>query len=166
MQLLPKTCTPRTLSGFLLPLSVLLATLLLAACGGNPPDNLGIRDGLFPACPEKPNCVNSQSNSQDHRIDPFIYQGTPEQAHQRLLAVLQTVGGNVIPQDDGKQIHAVFTTPLLRFRDDMQFLIQPGVIHIKSASRVGYSDLGANRKRVETLRAAFEPCCNESPLKP
>jgi uncharacterized protein (DUF1499 family) len=77
----------------------------------------------------------------------------------RLLG--QAVSGlsrvRIVTQRDD-YLHAEFTTPLLRFVDDVEFLADPaaGVIHVRSASRVGYSDLGVNRRRVRRIREAFE----------
>ena len=53
----------------------------------------------------------------------------------------------------GNYIWAVYTTPLMRFNDDVEFhFAAPGIIQIRSESRIGYSDMGANRKRIEKLR--------------
>ena len=54
-------------------------------------------------------------------------------------------------------LHAECKSSLLGFVDDLELQLRPseGLITIRSASRVGFSDLGVNRRRVERLRAAL-----------
>jgi len=112
---------------------------------------LGLIDGRLRICPDKPNCVSSQAGADDdiHTITPIP--GTDWQTLQKAIGA----AGGYIVQDDGHYLHATFTSSLFRFVDDVEALRDDaeGVIHIRSASRVGYSDLGVNRKRVEAIRA-------------
>ena len=114
---------------------------------------LGLIDGQLRICPDKPNCVSSQAGADDdiHAIAPI-----PSTDWQALQQAIAAVGGHVV-QDDGHYLHATFSSSLFRFVDDLEALRADaeGVIHIRSASRVGYSDFGVNRKRVEALRAKF-----------
>jgi len=112
---------------------------------------LGLIDGKLRICPDKPNCVSSQAGADDdiHAIAPLS--SADWQALQQAIAA---AGGDIV-QDDGHYLHATFSSSLFRFVDDLEALRvdAAGVIHIRSASRVGYSDLGVNRKRVEAIRA-------------
>lgn len=87
-----------------------------------------------------------------------MYTGSPEEALKRLKQVVRSMPRARIADERPNYFRAEYTTALLRFVDDVDFLIEPdgGKIHIRSASRVGYSDLGANRKRVERIRQAFD----------
>jgi uncharacterized protein (DUF1499 family) len=115
-------------------------------------------DTLLLPCPDSPNCVSSQAKDEKHRMDPIIYTGTMEQAKQRLLMVIASMKRTRILEDRGEYIHAVFTSLIFRFKDDVDFVFddQKKLLHFRSASRVGYSDLGVNRKRMEEIRKRFD----------
>ena len=136
-------------------LVVVTVMLGLSACKNVKPDVIGLQEGKLAQCPGKPNCVLSQEPDQDHAIDALVFAGTLEQAKDALRqAVAAYDSENSAWQvDDASYMYATFTTSLMRYVDDVEFLIEGGIIHVRSASRVGHSDLGANRKRVEAIRA-------------
>lgn len=119
--------------------------------------NVGLTEGRLRACPDRPNCVCSDYGGASG-IEPIAYDGADADAWRGLRTVIGQAGGR-IEQDGDDYLWATFRTPLLRFVDDMEARLdrERGVIHIRSASRVGYSDLGANRERVEALRRRFAP---------
>jgi uncharacterized protein (DUF1499 family) len=145
--------------GIMLKLSsAIVLCLFMSCCSGTRPATLGIKDGrLFP-CPESPNCVSTQAAGHKHGIDPIRYTGTKEQAKQRLVQVISSMKRSKIIADEGDYLHAEFTSLIFRFVDDVEFSFDDGnkLIHFRSASRLGYSDLGANRKRMEAIRKGFE----------
>ncbi|MGR8940976.1 MAG: DUF1499 domain-containing protein [Gammaproteobacteria bacterium] len=112
----------------------------------------------LPLCPNSPNCVSSQATDADHFIAPFKIKGTPENAFAALKTALLRQSRTVITEATDTSLHAEATSLIFRFVDDVDALLDAdaGVIHIRSASRVGYSDLGVNRRRVEALRAALQ----------
>jgi uncharacterized protein (DUF1499 family) len=113
---------------------------------------------LLQPCPDSPNCVSTQARDEKHRMDPIVYTGPMEQAKQRLFTVIASMNRTRILEDRGEYIHAVFTSLIFRFKDDVEFVFddQNKLIHFRSASRVGYSDLGVNRKRMEEIRKRFD----------
>ena len=115
-------------------------------------------DGKFIPCPKSPNCVSSQSTDQDHYIDPLRYQGELAAAKSRLLQVLNGLAGTSVETETDYYIHATFTSRIFRFVDDVEFYFDDAakLIHLKSASRIGWSDLGANRRRCEAIRSSFK----------
>jgi uncharacterized protein (DUF1499 family) len=119
-------------------------------------------NGKLSPCPDSPNCVCSHEPRESHHIEPLRFTGSPEEAWNRLASVLKQLPRTRVITLDHEYLHVEFTTRLLRFVDDVEFLVdgQAGVIHIRSASRVGHSDLGANRKRVEAIRSAFDSPTN------
>ena len=122
--------------------------------------NLGINNGELTPCPKTPNCVNSQADAEKHYIQPIHYAGTQQEAHDRLLQILESEKRTKILTAQENYIRVEFTSALFRFVDDVEFYFpeeqaDETVIHIRSASRVGYSDLGANRKRIERIRSKF-----------
>lgn len=111
----------------------------------------------LPPCPDKPNCVSTQA-TDSHAIAPIRYRSSQQEAMQRLLAALQTIPRVTIVQSGPDSVRAEFRTRLFRFVDDAQFVFddKTKTIHFRSASRLGHSDLGVNRRRMEAIRKAFE----------
>ena len=122
------------------------------------PDNLGLENQLLSPCPGIPNCVSSQEKNSQHRIQPIIFEGSLELAKERLYRAINSMPGTRIITQDVVYWHVEFTTQLLRFIDDVEFYFDgsQSLIHVRSASRQGYWDLGVNRRRVETIRSRFE----------
>ena len=115
---------------------------------------VGLRDGKLSECPDSPNCVSSQTAKKGHTIEPLSYKGSISDAKQALLSVISSLPRTKIITDNDRYIYVTFTSRLMRFVDDVEFLFDDTnkQIHVRSASRVGYSDMGVNRKRVENLR--------------
>lgn len=133
-------------------LAVLLTVL---SCASNPPKTQLV-DGRLRPCPESPNCVSSESDSASSRIEPLTFKDPPEKAWGDLKETIRDMGGEIQEEHDG-YLWTTFTSRLFRFVDDVEFRMvsTDGIIHVRSASRVGYSDLGVNRRRVEKLRTLF-----------
>lgn len=129
-------------------------TKLLA---GTKPNNLGMATGQLLACPATPNCVNSRSLDAEHRITPLTYTSSAEDAFNTLKTVVQSFKQSAIAQETDNYLYTEFTIPIVGFVDDVEFLLDKDtqLIHVRSASRLGESDLGVNRKRIETIRAKF-----------
>lgn len=142
--------------------TILSATVIFSTvwgmigCAGRP--ELEITDGRLPPCPNSPNCVSSQADDQGHKVDPIPWEGSFDMARERLVAVVRAMPRARITNQESRRIDAVFISRWLRFRDDVLFWFdeEQKVIHVRSASRVGYSDLGANRKRVAEIRRRFQ----------
>jgi uncharacterized protein (DUF1499 family) len=122
------------------------------------PSNLGLVDSRLRACPNSPNCVCTQATDEAHRIEPLRFTGSGAEALERLKQVLGALPRTKIVTANADYMHVEFTTMVLRFVDDVEFAIdeKTRTIHFRSASRVGHSDLGVNRRRMEAIRAAFE----------
>ena len=134
-----------------------MAALFGNLFSGTPPTNLGTKAGLLAPCPDSPNCVSSQAGDDGHRIAPLAYTGDATLAMARLAEVIARQQGATLVTQRGDYLHATFQTPVMGFVDDAEFLANPGkqAIELRSASRLGRSDLGVNRKRIEALRTAF-----------
>jgi uncharacterized protein (DUF1499 family) len=137
--------------------SVFLGCLMLIAlsCAGRPVKT-GLLAGRLRPCPGKPNCICSEDRQADAWVKPLVFQGTPTRAWERLKTILSEMGGTIQRQSD-EYIWATFSTKVFRFVDDMEFRMaaEENTIHVRSASRVGYSDLGLNKRRLERLRSRF-----------
>lgn len=128
------------------------------------PGSVGVIGGQLQACDRsRSNCVGSQHapegrNPGPHDVPPFAFEGDAGDAMTRVIAVLMQQKNCHIAVNRPDYIHAEFSTPLMGFVDDVEFLLAlpEQVIHIRSASRLGLSDFGVNRARVEALREAFD----------
>lgn len=133
-----------------------LALVFLFACSGKTPEALGSK--TLEPCPSSPNCVHTGEVPGDsHFIEPIPITEAPEEVWKRLHEVVMAMPRVTLEVDDPDYRHYIFTTAVMRFRDDVQFRIdrERGVLHFRSASRVGHSDLGVNRRRMEAIRAAL-----------
>lgn len=123
-----------------------------------PPDNLRSLAGpaarLAP-CPESPNCVSSQAERKSQRIDALVVSGDADVALARAARAIEAMSRARVVTCENGYLHAEFTSLLFRFVDDLELVYDDGLpgFQVRSASRTGYSDMGANRKRVEALRA-------------
>lgn len=111
----------------------------------------------LPACPTSPNCVVSQGADEKHAIDPISYHISREDARQTLIKVLSVVPRTEVIEQTDNYIHATSKSRIFKFVDDVEFYFpsDENVIHVRSASRVGDSDLGVNRRRIEQIRLAL-----------
>ena len=106
-------------------------------------------------CPDKPNCVFSQAVNKSHAIQAFPLLSIDTESWGILIKVIQQSGGKILV-DDGHYCHAVFTSTIFRFKDDLEAVLNKNNIDIRSASRAGRSDLGQNRNRVEKIRLLYK----------
>jgi uncharacterized protein (DUF1499 family) len=141
----------------LLNSAIVLIGVSMFGCAGNPPSTIGLEEGRLAPCPGTPNCVVSQGGDKQHHIDPISYDGEKTAAVEVIKQVVQGMAGSRIATDSGDYLHVEFKSKMMGFVDDVEFYFpETGVIHMRSASRVGYSDFGVNRKRIETIRQLFQ----------
>lgn len=135
----------------------------LAACHGTRPDNIGIMDGHLTPCPPKPNCVSTSSTDGEHNIAPFPLQKGPADSLDRLRKIIKDQPRTTMVTDANGYMHVEFESLIMRFVDDVEFFLPAGgkQIEARSASRLGHSDLGVNRKRMEELRRSYEASAAE-----
>ncbi len=143
---------------FLLLLAVVFTLMLfrLGAVSRSMDVSLGHDNGQLLACPDSPNCVSSQAELVDsHYINAL--EDLDGSKWARLGMVLNGMDGASQMGSEGNYTYYTFQTKLMGFVDDVEFFYAPdqSVIHVRSASRVGQSDMNANRKRVEMIRAAL-----------
>ncbi len=134
---------------------IILLTVVIS-CSSAKPGNLGLVDHHLAECPDRPNCVSSENSESAAFVEPLKFTGDPDTAWKNIKEAVQDVGGKIQEEKDG-YLWATFTSLVFRFVDDLELRMDRVnyVIHVRSASRVGHSDLGVNRRRVERLRASF-----------
>ena len=128
----------------------------------------GLIDGKLAPCPDKPNCVNSEfTDDTDHFIEPLPWHGS--NTTQWVSEVILQTGGE-ITQTSNQYISAIYVSDLFQFVDDVEFRIDTSnkIVQVRSASRVGYGDMNANRNRIEQLNAMYQEVIrhNQAPTKP
>jgi len=125
---------------------------------GTRPDNLGVHDARLAPPKRTPNNVNSQvdkNTDAEHYIEPLRYTGDARQAWAALKQVIDGMQRVKVVKLEPNYLYAEFSTKLMGYVDDTEFYLdeKAGVIHVRSASRLGRSDFGVNRGRVESIRA-------------
>jgi uncharacterized protein (DUF1499 family) len=137
-------------------LMALIGCMLIFSCAGKQPDNTGVQNGKLAVCPDKPNCVSSQAADEKHAIAPLAYQGEKAASFDHLKNVINSYGGATIVEEKDNYLHVEFKSAVMGFVDDVEFYFpKENIIEVRSASRLGYSDFGVNRKRMEQLRKLF-----------
>jgi uncharacterized protein (DUF1499 family) len=120
------------------------------------PENLGVKDGRLAPCKRSPNCVCSQAEPADaeHYIAPIAFRGNAA----ALRAAVEAMPRSSVIRQDGSYLYAECRTKLLRYVDDLELFYdeKAGLVHVRSASRLGRRDFGVNRARVEALRALIQ----------
>lgn len=122
------------------------------------PSDLGVHQGKLAECPDSPNCVSTQTDSDPQRMESLAYPGEQDAALKKIKQIVERVGSraNLIEEKEGYLAYE-FTSMMFRFVDDVEFLVddKAKVVHFRSASRVGHSDLGANRRRMMKISKEF-----------
>jgi uncharacterized protein (DUF1499 family) len=147
---------------------VVIAGLLAGQLGllkGTPPTDLGVHEGRLKPPSKTPNSVSSQASLYpDHpqrsyaEIAPLLGNGDPEATLDRIASIVEAMDGARIVRKEPGYLYAQFTSRLMKYVDDAEFWLDPaaGVIQVRSASRLGSSDLGVNRKRIEFIRQKLQ----------
>jgi len=137
--------------------TLLLPLALLVACSSSNPSKLGVLQGRLAPCPASPNCVTSDA-SDEHAVEPFRLVVDTAPGWQAARNAVAALPHTRIVSETPDYLHAECESAVFRFVDDLELNLRPGagIIAVRSASRIGYSDLGVNRRRVETLREGLK----------
>jgi len=123
---------------------------------GKRPASLGVTAGRFAPCKPTPNCVSSQADRSDamHYLAPLAAGNDPRRTFEALEQIVRATPRTKVVRDEADYLYAEYRSRLFGFVDDVEFWLdsRAGVIHVRSASRLGRSDLGVNRTRVEDIR--------------
>lgn len=109
-------------------------------------------------CPDSPNCVSTQSTQAAKKRAPLPFSGNPTEALKRLQALVTAMPRTKLITAQDNYLHFTFKTWPIPFIDDVEFLLdaEANVIHYRSASRVGYSDMGVNSRRMAKVAKRWE----------
>ncbi len=142
-------------------IGAIFSTLLLSACTGTRPVDIGINNNQLTPCPSSSNCVSSFEIPTDetHYIKPYQSSSTnPEKAWELLQQIVTDNDSAEIISKDSNYIHAEFTSSIMRYVDDTEFMLDTdnNLIQLRSASRLGLKDFGVNRDRLEAIRTQLQ----------
>lgn len=114
-------------------------------------------DGSLRPCPSSPNCVCSDDPRPSHHVEPLRLAAPAAEAWAAAATEIGAWPRTRIVSRSGERLHAECRSALFGFVDDVELVLRAklGEIAVRSASRVGFGDLGVNRRRVEALRAAL-----------
>lgn len=123
----------------------------------NGDNQLNEHNKMISPCPKSPNCVSSLEKGTRHSVEPIEFSGSLSDSRERILKLLSETKRARVVSSTENYIQAEFTSSLFRFVDDVEFFFDDHkkVIHVRSASRIGYYDFGVNRRRIENIRDRF-----------
>ncbi|HSG69198.1 MAG TPA: DUF1499 domain-containing protein [Planctomycetaceae bacterium] len=138
-------------------LALVLLGFAMLSLFSKAPATLGVHDGRLSPCPSSPNCVCSYDDDKRHAIDTLKTHDDPSADLDRLVQIIEKLPRTKVVTQAENYLHVEFTSLIFRFVDDVEFLVdsEQGKIHVRSASRVGYSDMGVNRRRIEHIRTLW-----------
>lgn len=136
---------------YLLIFFILAGVVTMRVIENNTAPKLGVQNGELKPLGSRPNSVSTQTDKPDKQVKSIAFDIEAKQQMQKVQNVIDAMPGAKILQQSDHYLYAVFTSPLMRFKDDVEVYLddEQKRIHFRSASRVGYSDLGVNRKRYE-----------------
>lgn len=117
----------------------------------------GVTDGKLAPCPSSPNCVSTQSTDDAKKMSPLPFKGTMKETKDKIIDIVKGYSGTTIVEEREDYLHTTFKTKLLKFTDDVEFYFDEDeqVVHFRSASRMGYSDLGKNKSRMNEISNSY-----------
>lgn len=144
---------------------IVLAVFALLSMTGSVPNNLGLTGGKLAPCPDSPNCVSSAATDPRHAIASFALDRSPGAAKEELRSAIAKLPRAKLISETESYLRFEFRSLIFRFVDDVEFHLDTATntIHVRSASRVGHSDLGVNRRRVEAIRALLPEAMRSKP---
>lgn len=137
---------------------IILLILFMFIKNNRIPNNIGVINGKLAPMPNKPNAVSSQTEIMDKRVEPLKFIGDLENSKKLVIDIINTFKNIEIIKNEENYIYAIFSTEKMKYKDDVEFYFDEDkkLIHFRSASRVGYSDMGVNRKRYEDIKKVYE----------
>lgn len=129
---------------------------IFLSCTGTRPAFVNQQSELA-SCPNTPNCVSTFSNDTTHQIDPLKYENDANSAMEKLVSIINSMERTEIINKTNTYLYVEFKSKLWKFVDDVEFLfdVDKKIINFRSSSRLGKSDLGVNRNRMEEIRKRF-----------
>jgi len=131
--------------------------IYMAVINNLTPNNLGVSNGKLGQMPHKPNAVSSQTEEKDKKVEALEFKGNLKNSKDKVIKAIEEYGNAKIIKNESNYIYAVFTTGIMKYHDDVEFYFDESkkLIQIRSASRIGYSDMGLNKERYTKLSKIY-----------
>ncbi|MEC3884978.1 DUF1499 domain-containing protein [Halobacillus sp. HZG1] len=125
---------------------------------------IGVKNGRLSECPTSPNCVSTQTDQEEKRMDALVFTKDLETTKSLIKEILSERQRTTIETENENYIHAVVESKWIKFKDDVEFYFdqKDEVVHFRSASRVGYSDFGVNKNRMEAISQHYDSMRRET----
>jgi len=139
---------------------LLCISFFLFSCGSSTQasKSIGLRNGALNDCPSSPNCVSTAAANSKHGAIVWAYKGTHQESMLRVRKTCESYGGATLEKSESNYLYYTFKTKRGGFTDDVEFYFdeKKEVVEFRSASRLGYSDLGSNRRRMKNLFLLYQ----------
>ena len=134
---------------------IIFILMSLFSCAGQRPSTLGVKDARLAPCPASPNCVSSDDTDSRHSTSPFQRIVAPGEAWRAVRTAVASLPRTKIVSETENYLHVECSSAIFGFVDDLELHLRmpQNLIATRSAARLGYSDFGVNRRRVENLRS-------------
>lgn len=138
-------------------LVIMLILIIVMMAKNMKTPELGVENGQFKPLSSNPNGVSSQAKDDSKLVETLPFSGDLEATKTLLLEVCKSYGDVKIIREERTYIHVVFTTGKMKFNDDAEFYLdeEKQLVHYRSESRIGYSDMGLNRERYDALASSY-----------
>ncbi|MGR9050995.1 DUF1499 domain-containing protein [Halobacillus faecis] len=125
---------------------------------------IGVKNGRLSDCPNSPNCVSTQTDQEEKKMTSLTFSKDMETTKSLIKEILSERQRTTIETENENYIHGVVESKWMKFKDDVEFYLdqKEEVVHFRSASRVGYSDFGVNKKRMQAISEHYESMRRES----
>ncbi|MGK0466635.1 DUF1499 domain-containing protein [Clostridium sp.] len=145
----------KILSGVVGVMGVMVIYMLVK--NNSMPENLGVNNGKLAKLSNKPNAVSSQTDEKDKRVDALKFKGNLENSKNEIYKAIENYGNAKTVINEKNYLYVIFTTGKMKYHDDVEFYFDESekLIHFRSSSRIGYSDLGLNRERYNKLKEFY-----------
>ncbi|MBI9014170.1 MAG: DUF1499 domain-containing protein [Clostridiales bacterium] len=145
-------------------LAVVLIVVLVMMSKNMKTPELGVEDGLFKPLSSKPNGVSTQTKDEDKLVEPLPFSKDLDSTKALIIEVCKSYGDVKIVKEERNYIHVVFTTGKMKYNDDAEFYFDENsqLVHYRSESRIGYSDMGLNRERYDALASSYNKLMEEN----
>ena len=121
------------------------------------PNYLGVNGGMLAKMPKTPNAVSSQTEEKDKKVEALEFKGNLVDSKKQVIKAIESYGNAKIIKNETNYIYVVVTTGIMKYHDDVEFYFDESkkLIQIRSASRIGYSDMGLNRERYNKIKEVY-----------
>ena len=137
--------------------ALFLIVMSAVGCVGHAQESRSKTPADLAPCPDSPNCVSTKSKDPDHAMAPLPYLKSGQESMDRLVDIVREMKRATIISATPSYLHVEFRSALFRFVDDVEFVLEDSarLIHFRSASRTGYYDFGANRRRMKEISDSY-----------